>query len=170
MSFAAAAPSGYCLKTSHPRRPSTIIFAPGVGWNVGEDARRPTQASAGAPEEKSSTERRDSRFPVGQDYRGRWRPTWLRWSQEGQRKKAPFAGRYTGIGARSVGPRRTGARPRWHKAPARTRENRSSKPHSPVAGDEMGQGVGQGRGRARPEGAAITSVRWKARKPSSMWR
>src|SRR5512133_658170 len=74
-----------------------------LGRNLGEDALSPAQTSASSPPEEPSAQRSDSGLPVGQNDRRRWRKTRLRRRKEGQRKKAPSTGRYTGIGARSQG-------------------------------------------------------------------
>src|SRR5688500_15432926 len=66
------------LETLAPRLPTVEDCLPllpflAFGRNVGEDARCPTQTSAGAHKEKPPAQRGDSRQPVDQDNRRRRR-------------------------------------------------------------------------------------------------
>jgi hypothetical protein len=103
---------GGCCRTSSLQHEDRLPLLPlvALGWDVGEDARRPAQASS--PPEEPLAQRRHRRQSVGQDCRRGWRATWLRRGQEGQRQKAASVGRYPGTSARSADPQRESPRPK----------------------------------------------------------
>jgi Putative transposase of IS4/5 family (DUF4096) len=109
---------GGCCRTSSLQHEDSLplLSLLALGWEVGEDARRPAQASASSPPEEPLAQRRHRRQSVGQDCRRGWRATWLRRGQEGQRQKAASVGRYPGTSARSADPQRGSPRPRRHQA------------------------------------------------------
>src|SRR5918994_1201035 len=84
------------LPTVEDRLPLLPLLA--LGRDVGEDARRPAQASAVRPEEGPAARRGVSGQPVGQEYRGGRKRARLRWREEGQGQEAPSAGRHAGFG------------------------------------------------------------------------
>src|SRR5215213_12038730 len=59
-SCVAAVPGAYCHTTSLDGPPSPLLSLLALGWHLGKDARRPTQTSAGAPEEEPAAQRGDS--------------------------------------------------------------------------------------------------------------
>src|SRR5215207_8761045 len=68
--------------------------------HLGEDQRHATRKDTHKRKSQSPTERWHPRHPICEDHQRR-RYSGLRWGEEAQRKKAPFAGRYAGYGAQS---------------------------------------------------------------------
>src|SRR5215212_2599237 len=81
--------------------------------------RRAARTPARTARQRSQAQRSDSGLPVGQDHGSRRKRARVRPRQEGRREQAPPTRGYRGLGARSSGAQRQGARPRRHKAPAR---------------------------------------------------
>src|SRR5215208_315150 len=121
------------LPTLEDRLPLLPLLA--LGRDMGEDARRPAQASASSPEEGPPAERWHSGQPVGQEYRGGRKRARLRWREKDQGQEAPSAGRHAGISARSAGPQRKSDGSGRHQASAGSFLRRSpASPLAPVAG------------------------------------
>src|SRR5215208_8362147 len=72
------------------------------GRHLGEDERGAARKDTHKRRALSPTERGDTGYPVREDHQRGW-PARIRWSEEAQRQKAPFAGGYARDGAQSQG-------------------------------------------------------------------